>query len=210
VSPGSCSRPGRCVGARRARLRDSQPPACKAYHNAKSVMTHRRARAAAQDYLPPAVQDQFLAAVAEFVLLPWREAARGVLADASQGGTQVATARARPGVLPSAPVLGLLTQSRGRSLAHASPHYNHPHGPCLRSRLRSSAVCAPWHLHHMLGMTRNVPVRRRERAHGRRALPGARRRPRTRAARRARRPPGCARRWARVLAGGCWPSRARS
>lgn len=41
-----------------------------------------------QDYLPPAVQDHFLAIVAEFVLLPWREALRSVLADASQGGSQ--------------------------------------------------------------------------------------------------------------------------
>lgn len=43
---------------------------------------------AAQDYLPPKVQEFFLVIVAEFVLLPWREATRSALADASQGGSQ--------------------------------------------------------------------------------------------------------------------------
>lgn len=44
-----------------------------------------------QDYLPPALHTPFLAAVTEFVWLPWREAMRGCVLDgASQGGSQAA------------------------------------------------------------------------------------------------------------------------
>ncbi|KAK9830879.1 hypothetical protein WJX81_001263 [Elliptochloris bilobata] len=43
-----------------------------------------------KDYLPKAVQELFLVVVTEFVLLPWREALRCTLADASQGGSQAA------------------------------------------------------------------------------------------------------------------------
>lgn len=42
-----------------------------------------------QDYLPPKVQEAFIATLTEFVLLPWREAMRTALNGASQGGSQV-------------------------------------------------------------------------------------------------------------------------
>ena len=42
-----------------------------------------------QDYLPPKVQEAFIATLTEFVLLPWREAMRSALDGASQGGSQV-------------------------------------------------------------------------------------------------------------------------
>ena len=45
-----------------------------------------------QDYLPPKVQEAFIATLTEFVLLPWREAMRTALDGASQGGSQVQTA----------------------------------------------------------------------------------------------------------------------
>ena len=48
--------------------------------------------AGVQDYLPASVQDAFLTTVTEFVLLPWREAARFALEQASQGGSQVPAA----------------------------------------------------------------------------------------------------------------------
>ena len=44
-----------------------------------------------QDYLPPKVQEAFIATLTEFVLLPWREAMRSTLDGASQGGSQVHT-----------------------------------------------------------------------------------------------------------------------
>ncbi len=44
-----------------------------------------------QDYLPPKVQEAFIATLTEFVLLPWREAMRSTLDGASQGGSQVCT-----------------------------------------------------------------------------------------------------------------------
>ena len=44
-----------------------------------------------QDYLPPKVQEAFIATLTEFVLLPWREAMRSTLDGASQGGSQVRT-----------------------------------------------------------------------------------------------------------------------
>jgi len=54
-----------------------------------------------QDYLPPKVQEAFIATLTEFVLLPWREAMRTALDGASQGGSQVQTAQAatRPPLL---------------------------------------------------------------------------------------------------------------
>ncbi len=44
-----------------------------------------------QDYLPPKVQEAFIATLTEFVLLPWREAMRSSLDGASQGGSQART-----------------------------------------------------------------------------------------------------------------------
>ena len=74
-----------------------------------------------QDYLPPSVQDAFLTTVTEFMLLPWREAARHALADASQGGSQAcgwprctATADSRPRTLTLPPRPGCM---RGDVLA---------------------------------------------------------------------------------------------
>ena len=56
-------------------------------------MTHIRAPEtllmAAQDYLPPAMHEAFLAITTEFVVLPWRYAMRSVMEGASQGGSQV-------------------------------------------------------------------------------------------------------------------------
>ncbi len=114
----------------------------------RRVRARRHARAAAQDYLPPAVQDQFLAAVAEFVLLPWREAARGALADASQGGTQVAAARARPAVLSHVPVsLNLCRQGEGlwRARARTRAPALQPHPGILLAPAAALArcLCAP-------------------------------------------------------------------
>ena len=48
-----------------------------------------RVRFRMQDYLPPKVQEAFIATLTEFVLLPWREAMRSTLDGASQGGSQV-------------------------------------------------------------------------------------------------------------------------
>ena len=48
-----------------------------------------RPPSAAQDYLPPAVQPTFLAAVTEFLWLPWKEAMQSAVEGATQGGSQV-------------------------------------------------------------------------------------------------------------------------
>ncbi len=50
---------------------------------------------AVQDYLPPVLHATFLAAVTEFVWLPWKEAVGGEgagLEGATQGGSQVRAA----------------------------------------------------------------------------------------------------------------------
>ena len=66
----------------------SSPVSNQRYHSLLPGSPGRDWHGAAQDYLPPKVQEFFLVIVAEFVLLPWREATRSALADASQGGSQ--------------------------------------------------------------------------------------------------------------------------
>ena len=41
-----------------------------------------------QEFLPPAVQNAFLASVTEFVWLPWKAATQTIISGASQGGSQ--------------------------------------------------------------------------------------------------------------------------
>ncbi len=132
-----------------------------------------------QDYLPPSVQDAFLTTVTEFMLLPWREAARHSLALASQGGTQVGWPPLQGSIVSPTPTCpcgqgsgcehdcALAKQNRQSSdiQAVSARMQSAKHAPQAAADARGAAeVQAAWLAEHMgphfgrrlLGVVRNI------------------------------------------------------